>query len=276
MRATITIVVVTILFFVGLGVLVALGILRQPFGRHTVPAALNAAGSQLEDMDRQTAAAFADAACLPDARNRLAKAREKRIEVAKTLAGFRRQSATAHERIKRYESEKAVPLDQFRKLQAVLQNEGVPKYADATQEDKARTIQIGAQTYTVESVFLDMRILKAGIERKNNAITVERIKVDNFEKLANVAHIQMSRVDGDIAVLELKIAEATWKETIIAAHGSFKDTPMSGIIPGLDDAIEVLNKKLDELNGALKAFELTPTESVGESTTITITDDDWI
>jgi len=200
-----------------------------------------------KDRKNQVEKHLKDATVLPRARNQLADAKNSRVKLKEIADKFYVDSEVAIKQIKRLEEEKEKTVEAFTKLQDVARNAELPKLADATAEDKAKTLQIGTKTFTGEEVYRNLKEYKAEVEKANAAIEREQKRSDFLKDRVEKIRSQMSRVDDNIAEMERQIADYEMYQELLAANKSIDlpDDKMSELL-NTDSIMTELRKKVDE------------------------------
>ena len=241
-------------------------------------------GAVAKDKKNQVEKYLKDATVLERARVQLADAQKSRAELKKFADQFHVDSEVAIRQIKRFEEEKEKTVEAFKKLQDAARSAELPKLADATAEDKAKTIQIGAKTFTGAEVYRVLQEYRAAVEKADDAIGRERKQSDFLTDRAEKIRAQMSRVDSNIAEMERKIADYEMYQRLLAANKTIESLGLSddkmnellntdSILAELRQQVDEADVKLDmkdqEIRGADLRQEL-------NRPSFSITDDDLI
>ena len=95
--------------------------------------------------------------------------------------------------------------------------------ADATPEDKVKTIQIGSRTLTGDTVYRALENYKKQEEKANSGIERTR-KLSNASKTAEeTIRSHLSGIDDGIVKMEEMIADFEVHQKILAIQGTLKD-----------------------------------------------------
>ena len=222
-------------------------------------------GAVAKDKKNQVEKHLKDQTVLPRARVQLADAQKSRAELKKIADQFHVDAEVALKQIKRLEEEKEKNVEAFKKLQDTARNAELPKLAEATVEDKAKTIQIGTKTFTGAEVYRVLQEYRTAVEKADDAIRRERQQSDFLKDRAEKIRTQMSHVDGNIAEMERKIADYEVYQKLLTANKTIEDLGLSddkmqellntdNILAELrwkaDEAGVVLDMKDQEIRGA--------------------------
>ena len=106
-----------------------------------------------------------DATVLERARGQLAKAKESRRNLQTKAQQHRVDSEVAVRQIQRLEEEKAKSMNAFTTVQDAAKEAGLPRFVDATPEDKTKQIQVGSRTISGNEVYRLLQEYKSEIRR---------------------------------------------------------------------------------------------------------------
>ena len=239
----------------------------------------------VKDKKNQVEKYLKDATVLERARVQLVDAQKSRAELKKIADDFSVDSEVALKEIKRLEEEKTKTVEAFKKLQDTARNAELPKLADATAEDKAKTVQIGTKTYTGEEVYRVLREYKAQVEKAESAIERERIQSKFLKERAEKIRSQLIRADNNIADMERKIADYEMYQKLLKANKTIdslglSEDKMSALL-NTDNVLTELRKGIDraEVQLEMKDQEVRSSELKQELNgrpSFSVTDDDLI
>ena len=238
-----------------------------------------------KDKKNQVEKYLKDATVLERARVQLADAKKSRTNLKEIADKFNLDSEVALRQIKRLEEEKEKIVEAFKKLQDAAKNIELPKLADATAEDKAKTLQIGTKTFTGEEVYRVLKEYKSQVEKANDTVERERKRSDFLKDRAEKIRSQMSHVDNNIADMERTIADYEMYQELLAANKTIESLGLSD-----DKMNELLNtgsiladlrKKIDETDIKLEMIDQTNRsgelkQELNRGSAFSITDDDLI
>ena len=151
------------------------------------------------------------------AKGQLADAQKGRAELKKIADQFHVDSGVALRQITRLEETKNGTVEAFTKLQEAARSAELPKLADATPEDKAKTIQIGTRTLTGADVYRILQEYRTEVEKAAAAIERERKQSAFLKERAEKIREQISRADANIAEMERKIADYEMYQRLLKA-----------------------------------------------------------
>ena len=219
----------------------------------TGKAALEAGHAVASDQLRQLEIQLNDASTLSRAKVQLANAQNSRAELKKIADQFHIDSEVALRQIRRLEDEKDKIVDDFTKLQDAARNAGLPRLADATPEDKAKSIRIGTLTLTGDEVYRNLARYRTQVENANTAIERERKQSDFLKDRAEKIRSQMSRVDANIADMERQIADYEMYQRLLAANQKIESL---GLSDGKMNELLNTDSNLAELRRKVDAWEV--------------------
>jgi tetratricopeptide (TPR) repeat protein len=237
-----------------------------------------------KDKKNQVEQHLKDATVLPRARVQLADAQKSRAELKKIADQFHIDSEVALRQIRRLDEEKDKTVEAFTKLQDAARNAGLPRLADATAEDKAKTIRIGTITLTGEDVYRELGKYRTQVETANAAIERERKQSDFLKDRADRIRAQMSRMDNNIAEMERQIADYEMYQRLLAANKTIEslglsDDKMNELL-NTDNILAELRKKIDEADVQIEMMDQrdrsTDLRDALRGPSFSITDDDLI
>jgi len=237
-----------------------------------------------KDKKNQVEQHLKDATVLPRARVQLADAQKSRAELKKIADQFHIDSEVALRQVKRLEEEKDKTVAAFTKLQDAARTAGLPILADATAEDKAKTIRIGTITLNGDEVYRELGKYRTQVETAGASIERERKQADFLKDRADRIRAQMSRVDNNIAEMERKIADYEMYQKLLAANKTIEslglsDDKMDEIL-NTDSILAELQKKVDEVDVQIEMIDQrdrsTDLRDALRGPSFSITDDDLI
>ena len=238
-----------------------------------------------KDKKNQVEKYLKDKTVLERARVQLADAQKSRAELKKTADQFHIDAEVAIRQIKRLEEEKEKTIDAFKKLQDAARSAELPKLADATVEDKAKTLQIGSKTFTGAEVYRVLGEYRTQVENANAAVEREQKQSDFLKDRAEKIRGQMSRVDNNIAEMERKIADYEMYQKLVAANKTIEslglsDDKMDELL-NTDNILAELRKEVDRADVQLEMKDKENRGSdlkqeLNRGTSFSITDDDLI
>ena len=212
-----------------------------------------------KDKKNQVEQHLKDATVLPRARVQLAEARESRAELKRIADQFHIDSEVALRQVRRLEEEKDKTVEAFTKLQDAARNVGLPRRADATPEDRAKTIRIGTISLTGDEVYRELERYRTQAETANASIERERKQSDFLKDRADRIRTQMSRVDNNIAEMERKIADYETYQRLLAANKTIESLGLSedtmDEILSTDNILAELRKKVDEADVQMEMID---------------------
>jgi len=215
-----------------------------------VPIGCDSISAVAKDKKNQVEKHLKDQTVLPRARVQLAEAQKSRAELKKIADQFHVDSEVALRQIRRLEEEKDKTVEAFKKLQDAARSAELPRLADATAEDKAKTIQIGARAFTGAEVYRVLQEYRTDVEKADATIERERKQSDFLKDRAEKIRAQMSRVDSNIAEMERKIADYEMYQRLLAANKTIEDLGLSDDkmdeLLNTDSILAELRKKADE------------------------------
>ncbi|MCL2348831.1 MAG: hypothetical protein FWC50_11310 [Planctomycetaceae bacterium] len=226
-----------------------------------------------------------DKTVLDRARGQLADAQKSRKDLQKITNEFTIDSEVALRQIKRLEEEKEKTVEAFTKLQNAAKKAELPKLADATAEDKAKSIQIGTKTFTGDEVYRTLKEYKAQVEKANDAVERERKQSAFLKDRAEKIRSKMSHVDDNIAEMERTIADYELYQKHLAANKKIESLGLSDDkideLLNTDSILAELRKKTYEAD---VQFEMEESKTKGadlkqeltSGSSFSITDDDLI
>jgi len=183
------------------------------------------------------------------AKGQLADAQKSRANLKSIADQFHIDSAVALRQIARLEEEREKTVEAFTRLQDAARNAELPRFADATAEDRAKTIQVGTRAFTGEEVYRVLREYKLQIENANAAIERERKQSDFLKDRAEKIRSQMPRIDNNIAEMERKIADYEMYQRLLEANKTLADIGLSddklNELLNTDSILAELRKEVD-------------------------------
>lgn len=230
---------------------------------------------------------FKKGTVLSRAKGRLADARDVRKYLIKTIDGFHVDAETALREAKRREEEKGNILESFKKLQDAAKKAGLPKYTDATAEDKTKTLPIGTKMFTGEETYNKLKDYKIQIERVDRDLERKRKQADFFKKQAEGLRTQkLAQTDDNIIEMENTIADYEMYQELLTANKTVEalglsDDKMDKLLD-TDDIMEELKQKIDVAGAEVETprYQENPGDMLDReldySSLPSITDDDLI
>ena len=219
------------------------------------------------------------------AKGQLADAQKSRADLKKMADDFHVDAEVSLKQIARLEEEKGNTVAAFKKLQDAARNAALPKFAEATPEDKAKTIQIGTKTFTGAEAYRVLEDYKAQVEKANAAVARERKQADFLKERAEKIRSQIPRVDNNIADMERQIADYEMYQKLLAANKKIESLGLSDDklkeLLNMDSNLAELRKEVDraEVQLEIKDQESRHTdlkEELNRGSLFSITDDDLI
>ena len=183
-----------------------------------------------------------DASVTELSRSELVDLRANLVKLKKVEDELRLKSETATSRVNRFKEEKEKTIDAFKDLQESAVNAGVPNVANATAEDRAKTIQIGPNSISYEAVYRLLEEYKAEVKKVDAAIAAGQKESDFCGEHIESIRSQMSLVENDIAE----------RERTIKDHELLQKLLEVGSLNLADDVLEALRQKTEEVAARLK------------------------
>ena len=194
---------------------------------------------------------FKDATVLERMQGKLADAKKSRLKLKEIADKFYVDSEVTLKQIARIEEEKEKTVEAFGKLQDAAKSAGLPKFADATAEDKAKTLQVGTKNFTGDEVYRALREYKTQVEKVNTTVERERKRADFYKDRAEKLRSQMPRIDDNIAKMENDIADYVMYKELFEASKTLSDLGLSddkmNELLNTDSTLAELRKEIDTL-----------------------------
>jgi len=209
----------------------------------------------------------------------LDETKKRRTELKEIADQFYVDSEVALREIKDKEKQREELYANFKEMQEDAKKAGLPKFADATAEDKAKTVlQIGTKAYTGREIYSVLERYKADIQRADHDIACQRELSDSLKGQAEKIYSSwIPRVDDFITKLDSVIGGLERNQPLMVAREIMK-------IPsdiGANDLIQALKKTqytqdvlLEKTDSEERVNELYKGSSRNPS--FSITDDDLI
>jgi hypothetical protein len=238
-----------------------------------------------KDQKNQVEKYLKDKTVLQRANVQLEEAKNSRKKLEEIANKFNIDAEIALRQIKRVNEEKDKTRNAFETLQGVAKNAGLPKFVEATPEDKAKQISVGAKTYTGEDVYRVLKEYKASITKADTAVAREQKKSDFLKDRSEKIRNQMSRVDNNISEMEQKIEDYKMYQEMLAANKTIDDLGLSDDkmkqILATDSIVSELQKQIDSSDIAVEIKDKESSsadlkDELNSGGPASITDDDLI
>jgi prepilin-type N-terminal cleavage/methylation domain-containing protein len=161
----------------------------------------------VKDKYRQLDKYLKDVTVLERANDKLAKAKERRANIANMVKKYRIDAEVAKRQVARIEEASQTLKDAYTTVRKAAEKAGLPKLSLATAEDKAKKITVGATEYTGAQVYAMLKKYNEDVLKGEEKIKIEQLKSDALSSFADKAEKALVQVDSAIAQIENKIAE---------------------------------------------------------------------
>lgn len=244
------------------------------------------ANAQLGDIDVRLKALKIDIekdlkekSILPRAKVLLEDAKKERSKLKKTADDFYADSMTAARTSERLNTEKEGIVKNFKSWQEKARDLGLPKYGDATEEDKAKVFKVEMRTYTGGDIYKILTKYKEDVQKKDAEIARERALADKFKPHAEkIVSRSIPRLDKFIEELDSVIKDIEICQKLENAAEVMRKLDPNNTDDGI---ISELKRKLDKTTVLVEIEDSEERVRDGYDTppggsSFTITDDDLI
>jgi len=200
----------------------------------------------LQGMTAELQKKFDDETTLYRAQGKLADLKTKRADLKKLADDLYVKSETPLMRVKREEETKQTLEADFKVLQEIAKKAGLPKFDDASDDDKAKEIRVNTNTYTGAEVYRRLSEYKTQMDNADVTITIKREDSQVYKALMEATRSMMNQTDKTIVAYEREIERLRARGEIIVASESIKSVLSSDDINGIDNMLAELQKKGDE------------------------------
>jgi phage shock protein A len=162
----------------------------------------------------------------------------------------------------------------------------LPKFTEATSEDKAKKIAVGGKELSGENIYRVLKEYKTEVQKSGDVIAREQKKSSFLKDRSDKIKEQMNRVDNNIDEMERKIEDYKMYQEMLAANKTIDDLGLSDDkmqqLLDTDNVLAELRKKIDENEVTLdmkdKQTDSSALKNVltGGNQGISITDDDLL
>ena len=212
----------------------------------TVSAGCDSAVNAAKGMQRRLQKKFDNKTILLQMEGKLSDAEKAREQLKEMVKNLYDRSEAKQLQIKRLEAEKEGIIKEFTELQDFAKNAGLPKSADATEEDKAKTFQIGTKSYSGEAIYRVLGKYKDELNEKTGEIESAQEWSKSKKVLADEIQSQMPFLNKKIEELQARIEEYKIQQNLYLASRSI-DIPVSQM-SSLLNADETANKMQEEID----------------------------
>jgi len=159
----------------------------------------------LANMFDQIQREFDSATVLEQAQGALVQYQETRARLQNVAGDFFVNSEVARKNAAQLEDEAAEAQRQFGRLQDIARNAGLPARNIATEEDLAKTIRIGANTYTGRAIYDQLSTFRDRRDRANALLEIRSAESENFKRLEDDIRSRIAWFDSEITRRGLEI-----------------------------------------------------------------------
>jgi len=157
------------------------------------------------DQLRQVDKVLRDATVLARARDQLASAQNKQREIADKATGYRVEANTLGRRIERLERARAESRKAFETVQGSVKQAGLPKLAEATDEDKMRRILVAGSTMSGHEAYRLLEKFKQEVIDTTTAIDEAKDDIAAVLEMANEADQLHRAITREISETQMDI-----------------------------------------------------------------------
>jgi hypothetical protein len=212
-----------------------------------------------KDKYRKAEQYLKDATVLERANDQLFKAKESRKVIQETVRKFRVDAEISSRQIKRLEDEKTKSLKAFKTVQDAAKTAGLPKEANATQEDKTKQIQIAGQTKSGAEIYLMLHKYKNEVKKVDATVTREQTKSNFLTDRALKVEGQLAKIDTNIEAMEQQIEDYKMYQNLLNANKTLEnlnlgDNKLAQILD-TDNIMSKLQKDNDVADITIQEFD---------------------
>lgn len=257
----------------------------------TAGTAIEAGTAAANEQLRQLEDEIKKGTVLVRAKQQLANAQNTQKKIADTISSYRVEVGVFEREIGRLEEAKARSTRAFNTVQEAVKQAGLPKLIDATDEDKAKQIQVSGRTISGREAYEQLQALKKEVGDVDKEIAGKREDMSAAQQDADEMGKQHQTIASQISDYEKQIKEFERLQQRlenakkIEALGLSKDEvnqalQTAGINIELQGAIDrmgaIIDEKRNKSGGSAPGGTEVNTEIFKTDPQPPITDDDWV